>query len=246
MTAAASKAKPKADHEIVFHPPHWLKRIIGPFASRPRMLAGILVGLAVGVALAFIPNNLRVSTRALFAWDSGVAVFCISMLMVMAKADDRNMRVRACVQDEGQHFILGLVMVAAVVSIGAIARELSLAKADKDTIKLLRVGLAFFTVVASWFLVQLVFALHYAHEYYSPLPGKKGQISKGLVFPDDDTPDYWDFLYFAVVIGVASQTADVSFKTKSLRRVGTVHGVIAFTFNTVVLALTINLLAGLF
>ncbi|MFV4649264.1 DUF1345 domain-containing protein, partial [Mycobacterium tuberculosis] len=65
-------------------------------------------------------------------------------------------------------------------------------------------------------------------------------------FPDDDTPDYWDFLYFAVVLGVASQTADVSFKTKMLRRVGAVHGVVAFTFNTVVLALTINLLAGLF
>jgi len=108
------------------------------------------------------------------------------------------------------------------------------------------VALAFATVIASWFLVQLIFALHYAHEYYSPAPGHPERLAKGLVFPDDDTPDYWDFLYFAVVIGVASQTADVSFKTKALRRVGTVHGVIAFTFNTVVLALTINLLAGLF
>ena len=53
-------------------------------------------------------------------------------------------------------------------------------------------------------------------------------------------------MHFAVVIGVASQTADIAFQSKALRRIGTVHGVIAFTFNTVVLALTINLVAGLF
>jgi uncharacterized membrane protein len=246
MSSANPSDHHKPDHELVFHPPAWLKRIGGPLASRPRLVAGLLVGVLVGVALSVIPNHLRPSTRALFAWDAGVAVFCVSMLMVMAKANDRTMRVRACVQDEGQHVILGLVLVAAVISIGAIAKELSLAKADKDLVKVLRIGLAFATVIASWFLVQLIFALHYAHEYYSPAAGKSNEIAKGLVFPDDDTPDYWDFLYFSVVIGVASQTADVSFKTKALRRIGTVHGVTAFTFNTVVLALTINLLAGLF
>lgn len=229
----------------IFHPPLWFRRLLGPFATRPRLLAGIVVGILTGLALAFIPNALRPSTRFLLAWDAGVGWFCVGMLLVMAKADDKHMRVRACAQDEGQHFILGLVVVAAIISIGGIAKELSLAKTDHDLVKVLRVGLAFLTVMASWFLVQLIFALHYAHEYYMSKDGH-GPINKGLEFPDDDTPDYWDFLYFAVVLGVASQTADVSFKTKSLRRTGTVHGVIAFTFNTVVLALTINLLAGLF
>jgi uncharacterized membrane protein len=230
----------------IFHPPAWLKRIAGPFASRPRLMAAIGFGAVVGLGLAFIPNDLRPSTRFLIAWDAGVLCFIVSMLMVMAASDDCDMRVRAAVQDEGQHFILGLVLIAAVISIGGIAKELSLAKADHATVKVFRVGLAFLTVIASWFLVQLIFALHYAHEYYSPHPERPDDITKGLEFPDDDTPDYWDFLYFAVVLGVASQTADVSFKTKMLRRVGTVHGVVAFTFNTVVLALTINLLAGLF
>ena len=228
----------------VFHPPKWLKSVTGPFASRPRLLGGILMGLMVGVLLAVVPNDLRRSTRALLTWDAGAGWFCITMMYAMARSDDCDMRARAAVQDEGQHYILFLVLTAAIISIGAIAGELSLAKADHGLVKIARVGLAFVTVIASWFLVQLIFALHYAHQYYSS-DGKDG-IAGGLVFPDDDTPDYWDFLYFAVVIGVASQTADVSFQTKSLRRVGTVHGVIAFTFNTVVLALTINLLAGLF
>jgi uncharacterized membrane protein len=233
-------------HRRVFTPPAWLKRIAGPLATRPRLMAAIAVGVVTGVALSLVPNELRPSTRFLIAWDVGVLYFVVAMLLVMAASDDCDMRVRAAAQDEGQHFILGLVLVAAVISIGGIAKELSLAKTDHDLVKIFRVGLAFLTVIASWFLVQLVFALHYAHEYYSPHPDRPDEVTKGLQFPDDDTPDYWDFLYFAVVLGVASQTADVSFKTKMLRRIGTVHGVVAFTFNTVVLALTINLLAGLF
>lgn len=238
-----TQARPRVH---VFHPPAWLKRIAGPFATRPRLMAAVGVGVLVGLGLAFIPNALRPSTRFLIAWDAGVLSFIVSMLMVMAASDDCDMRVRAAAQDEGQHFILGLVLVAAVISIGAIAKELSLAKADPAAVKVFRIALAFLTVIVSWFLVQLIFALHYAHEYYSPHAERPDDITKGLAFPDDDTPDYWDFLYFAVVLGVASQTADVSFKTKMLRRVGAVHGVVAFTFNTVVLALTINLLAGLF
>ena len=105
-------------------------------------------------------------------------------------------------------------------------------------------ALVFATVAASWFMVQLIFALHYAHEYYAQ--GERGQDAGGLDFPGGEPPDYWDFLHFSIVIGVASQTADIAFTSKSLRRVGTVHGITAFVFNTVVLALTINLLAGLF
>ena len=112
--------------------------------------------------------------------------------------------------------------------------------------KPLRIAAAFATVAISWFVVQLAFALHYAHEYYMPVAGGSGEIAEGMDFKKDDVPDYWDFLHFSTVIGVASQTADVAFTAKKTRRVGTVHGVIAFTFNTVVVALTINLLAGLF
>jgi uncharacterized membrane protein len=236
---------PEEARRLVFHPPPWMRKVLGPFASRPRLVAAAGAGLLSAILFSIVPNDLRPSTRALLSWDIAAGCFCLSMLTAMAQSDDSTMRARAAVQDEGQHFILTLVLTAAIISIGAIAGELSLAKADHGAVRLARVGLAFATVVVSWFLVQLIFALHYAHEFYKPKPGGKGVVG-GLVFPDDDTPDYWDFLYFAVVIGVASQTADVSFKTKALRRVGTVHGVIAFTFNTVVLALTINLLAGLF
>ena len=102
--------------------------------------------------------------------------------------------------------------------------------------------------ILSWFVAQLIFALHYAHEYYELAHdgAEPPHLQEGLAFPGGEPPDYWDFLHFAVVIGVASQTADIAFTRKALRRIGTVQGVVAFTFNTVVLALTINLLASLF
>ena len=215
------------------------------FARRPHLIAAILTGAAVALGLSLIPNALRPSTRAVFAWDAALAVFIASTLKMMCECDETQIRGRAARHDEGQHFILILAVVAAFVSLLAIAAELSIAKGEHGVAKGLRVALAFGTVLASWMFVQMIFALHYAHEFYGEGGEGKGRRG-GLLFPGDDTPDYWDFLHFGAVIGVAAQTADVAFGSKPMRRTGTVHCLVAFVFNTVVLALTINLLAGLF
>lgn len=214
------------------------------FAARPRLVGAAAVGLAVWIALT-LASDLRASTRGILAWDLGCLSFIVGAVIGMAGQQSKDIQRRSKAQDEGRGFILALVLAAAIASVGAIALELSLAKTAHGLEKTVRIGLAFATVAISWFLVQLIFALHYAHEYYEP-SGKKDPIQRGLGFPQDDAPDYWDFLHFSVVIGVASQTADIAFTSKELRRIGTVHGVIAFLFNTVVLALTINLVAGLF
>ena len=220
--------------------------MLKPFINRPRLSSAVVVGLVLYAALGLVPE-LRWSTRAVFAWDAVMVVFIGSTLQMMRECDEDKIRWRAAREDEGQHYILALAVIAAAASIVAIAAELSLAKSEHGLIKALRIVLAFGTVLASWFFVQMVFALHYAHEYYGEGRGgeAKGQRG-GLAFPGDDTPDYWDFLHFGAIIGVAAQTADVAFTSKSMRRTGTVHGMVAFVFNTVVLALTINLLAGLF
>jgi uncharacterized membrane protein len=213
------------------------------------MTAAILLGVVVAVALNYVPNDLRWSTRTILSWDAAALCFIVLMTRMMCDCGIDRIQARAAAQDEGQGLTLGLSAVAALTSILAIAVELSLAKADHGFIKPLRVSLAFSTIAISWFFVHLIFALHYAHEYYAPetCPDQDGHAARGgLGFPGDEPPDYWDFVHFAVIIGVASQTADISFTAKPLRRIGTVHGVLSFVFNTVVLALTINLLAGLF
>ena len=221
------------------------RRMLGPFAARPRLLAAIGAGIAAWALLLLVPSDLSLTTSAILAWDVTCAVYIAAAVAMMRGADEHRIRSTAATQDQGQGVILALVIAAAAASIWVIAKELSAAKADVGLLKALRVALVFGTVAASWFMVQLVFALHYAHEYYAP-GNKPGADAGGLLFPGGEPPDYWDFLHFSIVIGVASQTADIAFTAKGLRRVGAVHGVTAFTFNTVVLALTINLLAGLF
>jgi len=220
-------------------------RFVQGLVSRPILTSALGVGLMAGVLFAFVPNPFTGNTRAIFAWDAGCLWFVLLMLRTMTNRHAVDIEQRAARQDEGRHFILGLVLVAAAASLTAVALELTIAKGAHGLEKILHVALAFVTVAISWFLVQLIFALHYAHEYYLPAVDGQG-CRKGLGFPDHEPPDYWDFVHFAVVIGVASQTADISFISKPMRRLGTVHGLIAFSFNTIVLALTINLLAGLF
>ena len=122
--------------------------------------------------------------------------------------------------------------------------ELSVAKGQPGAD--LRVALAAGTVVISWLFVQVAFAMHYAHVYYlaeDSCSTHQGGLDFGY---GAEEPDYWDFLHFAIVIGATSQTADIVFKSKLMRRVGTLHSVIAFGFNTAILATMINLAASLF
>jgi uncharacterized membrane protein len=214
------------------------------FTSRPVLLSAVGFGLLAGAALVLIPNPFEGVTRSILAWDLACAWFVVGALAEMKGANTDAISQRAARQDEGGHAILGVVVLAAMASLGAVAFELSQAKGGEGLEKTIRVFLAFVTVAVSWFMVQLVFALHYAHQFYRAGPDKKP--SAGLSFPGGEAPDYWDFLHFALIIGVANQTADIAFTCKSMRRTGTLHGVLAFLFNTIVLALTINLAASLF
>jgi uncharacterized membrane protein len=215
-----------------------IARALRMATSRPHLVSGAVVGILAWAALALVPE-FRWSTRSILAWDAGVLTFVVGMMIHMADKDPDAMRAASARQDEGQGLILTLVLVASIASLASVAAELGLAKNAQGLEKSARVALAAVTVAGSWFMVQLIFALHYAREYYSM--GRPG----GLAFPGKEDPDYWDFIHFAVVIGAAAQTADIAFTSKPLRRIGTLHSLIAFVFNTVVLALSINLLASL-
>lgn len=229
-------------------PKPWVQSILGPFAFRPRLMAAVALGLAAFALLSLGEPHMQWSLRAVISWDLLCSLFIALVLRQMQRQRSDDIRVRVAEQDEGQGLILLVVVVAVVASLIATGVELSMAKDDHGLFKSMRMGLVGLTVALSWFMVQIVFALHYAHEYYAPdrATPEEDDVIGGLKFPGDEPPDYWDFLHFAIVIGVASQTADIAFTSRRLRHIGTVHGLISFLFNTVVLALTINLAAGLF
>jgi len=160
----------------------------------------------------------------------------------MWRADVARIRRRAAEQDEGATFILLLSIVATFASLFAVVFALGGAKQGTQYGAASHVLLAIATILLSWTFVHTIFSFHYAHEYY----GERGdgQIG-GLHFPDDDKPDYRDFLYFSLVIGMTSQVSDVGISSKVIRRVASIHGVLSFFFNLVVLALTVNMVASL-
>ena len=153
------------------------------------------------------------------------------------------MRRRAARQDDSAIVILVLILIAIAMGFGTIFGVLGEAKKAAGVAKALQILLAAVTIVLSWLVTQVIFTFHYAHEFYRPAAA--GALARGLVFPEEEQPDYWDFFYFATSIGAASQTSDVLIRGRSLRRLVTLHAVISFFFNTMVLALAINIGASL-
>ena len=209
--------------------------------TRPRLFSSIMVGILVSL---FLPKDLASHgvTRAIVSWNVGTWLYLTLATRMMFWSSHEKIRSRAIVQDDGKFVVLGMVVIAAIVSIGAIVAELSVVKDMHGILRSAHVTLAVLTILSSWAFTQVMFALHYAHDFYI---AQENGSSGGLEFPGSTTPDYSDFLYFSCVIGTSGQTADVSFTSRSMRRTGLIHCVLAFFFNTTLVALTINIASGL-
>jgi len=209
--------------------------------ARPRLISSAVLGVATAVCL---PLDLaqQTVTRVILGWNVGTLAYLAMALRMMFGSSHERMRVRALRHDEGNTVVLVLVVVSAQMCLGAIVMELAVVKDLHGELRYAHMALAGLTIATSWAFTQAMFALHYAHDFYARvIRGDPG----GLEFPGGEPPDYGDFLYFACVIGTSAQTADVSFTSRQMRRTGLVHCVLAFFFNTTVLALTINIASGL-
>lgn len=211
-------------------PARRLPRILRIARLHPRLLMGAVI--AVGM-IALLPADWGLATKLISGWDAGVLFYLVLALVVVSRSDVAGIRKRAAEEDEGRFAILTLTTAAALSSLGAILAELGASKSPPH------LALAAATILLSWFFIQTIFALHYAHEYY----GHRGKGS-GLTFPGNQDPDYWDFVYFSLVIGMTSQVSDVAVTGKEIRRTVSAHGVVAFIFNTSLLALTVNIAAS--
>lgn len=227
-------------NNVLGHARHWF--LIRQIRARPRLFISSLVGLVVFI---LTPPSLAQHeiTRAILAWNAGALLYLTLSAHMMFWSTHERMRYRAHLADEGRIAVLVLVVLAVIVSLTAIVTELAVAKDMHGSLRYTHIALAALTIVSSWAFTHVMFAQHYAHDYYTALAqGKPG----GLEIPGETAPDYGDFLYFACVIGTSGQTADISFTSQSMRRIGTVHCVLAFFFNTTLLALTVNIASGLF
>ena len=203
---------------------------------RPRLLGSTLLAIVVFV---FLPGNWAMVSRLLVAWDVGVACYLVLAWTMAARSNTAKMQQRAAEEDETAVVFLILTLSASMISLAAIGIELfGIHEAGGE--EGFRLAIAGITILCSWFFVHTIYAIHYAHEYYGD-----GGERRGLAFPHDDKPDYWDFLYFSFSFGAAAQTSDVVVVSKRMRRLGLAHSILAFLFNTTILALAVNVGAGL-
>jgi len=209
-----------------------------------RLLVCALAGLACYLVL---PHGLALSARIAASWVFGVILFLVLTAFVIIAATPEYMRRRARQQDPRRSVIFAIILTGAAISFVALGFTLHKQPDETAFALALRMLLVGATIAASWTLVHTVFALHYAHHYYGdgPIPGPSDDRG-GLAFPGDLPPDYWDFLYFSFVVGMTCQVSDVQVTSRPMRRITLGHGVLSFFFNTVILALAINLLASSF
>ena len=213
-------------------------RILHLARRRVRLLIATAVMLLVFFA---IPGEMRQATRALIAWNAGAGCFLLLVGLMFTRSGVGGARAHAALEDENQWVVLLIAVFAAAAAVAAIVWELGPVKDMAGLAKAEHIGLVAATILTAWTFIHMMFALHYAGEYYAPGPGG---VRAGLRFPEEDEPAWDDFVYQAFVIGCACATADVNATSRAMRRVCFVHGVVAFFFNTIILALTINIAAG--
>jgi uncharacterized membrane protein len=204
--------------------------------ARPRLFLSILTGVALGVLLPVYFADIRGVTRLLVGWDVGIALYLALAYWMIAHSGASQTQRRSFQQDEGGFAILVGTIVAAAASVGAVFAWLE-AATRAETFAPRSLIFLFVTILLSWAFIHTMFALHYAHEFYSGRR-KKGV---GLIFPHDPKPDYWDFVYLAFSIGTSFEVSDVAITSKRIRRTVMVQGVVSFFFNVTLIALTVGL-----
>lgn len=176
--------------------------------------------------------------------DAVMAGFDLAALTFMASvvplisAKPETMRRNARANDANRELMLLLTGVVVLVILVAVGAALSQHGGPKASV----VALLLATLVIAWLFSNLIYAMHYAHDFY--LEGSNGKDGGGLEFPDTKEPTYWDFFYFAYTLGMTFQTSDVTIASRDMRRTALFHCMAAFLFNIGVLAFTINVLGG--
>ncbi|WP_421738238.1 DUF1345 domain-containing protein [Caulobacter sp.] len=206
-------------------------------SSHWRLLVGAAVGVAAWAGALWL--NAPRGVHVLLGWDTGAVAYLALTWRLFLRADEAEVRGRAAREDEGRSVLLLIVLGAIVASLVAVVDAMIAAKTAPDGAKAFIAASAGVTLVLSWLVLQSVFVLHYAHRHFGDGKGKGG-----IEFPGEAPSSYMDFAYLAFSVGATFQVSDNSILTSRLRRLVTAHAATAYFYNTAILALGINIIAG--
>lgn len=180
----------------------------------------------------------------IIAWSSFSLFMIIISWITFFTTTSKQLCIRAKEQDESRAITFLIVLISVCLSL--LGTLFLIQNTDEGLrSKQLHIIASLLSVVFSWILLHTIYTLRYAHLYYSVSLDNPKAHPSGLDFPETTEPDYLDFAYFAFIIGMTFQVSDVRVTSSVIRRFVLLHGLIAFVFNTIVVALTINIIAGL-
>ena len=207
----------------------------------------LLISLIVAATIFFIfKQKLSAPALVLVVWISFALSIIIMDWIILFSSHPREVKKIAKLQDSSRTFLFLFVASATVISLGAIIYLLKSTKGLPEVAKNEHILLAIAAVIVSWWLLHTIFTLRYAHLYYDTDTDDGGKrAGGGLDFPGKEEPDYLDFVYFSFVIGMTFQVSDVVITSRRIRRIALLHALMAFAFNTAILALSINVISGL-
>lgn len=203
--------------------------------ARPWLAICTAVFVSAGIVLTM--SGVKPASALLLSFDLGAFIYLCVLARMFNRVSADHMCRQAHGQDSGRRSTLCIAVALSVVVLVALSTELHAAKDGGAR----AMSMAALSIVLSWLFMNTMYALHYAHGYY----GDFGKQHEGLDFPGTKQPDYWDFVYFAFVIGMCFQVSDVQITSHILRRTALLHSVVAFFFNVFIIAISVNIAAGL-
>lgn len=211
-----------------------MARTIGNRIAPPRFVA-----YAAGLILVAAWAGWRSTSPLhdfLIGFDIVTALFLLSTIPLFRTTDPRVMARHATQNDANRTALLILSVAVSIVVLGALAQLVAGTGAYSKPLVIVTLALV-------WLFANIVYAIHYAHLYYRQGAAHGGH-SGGLSIPSTDTPDYFDFLHFALILGMTFQTADIDITSREIRHASTGHCLAAFIYNLGILAFSINMIAG--
>jgi uncharacterized membrane protein len=205
---------------------------------RFKILLVFLISFVVG--LIFYSLHWSNQESIIFAWLTFGGLYILEGIITMIRIPSKSIMLRAKEEDLGvwMQFIL-LVITCSIALIAIIFWN---SDNNSHFSKHSTINQIFFiaSVTLAWLVLHLSFTFRYAHMYYGDENEKYAKHARGLDFPGESHPDYFDFAYYSFTIGMTFQVSDVVIKSKGLRRLSLAHSMVAFLFNTILIAITIN------
>lgn len=205
--------------------------------------------LIISLLFAVLPffllnNNISLLLLAMASWIVFTMIFLVCSWIVIVKRTVPQIRKKAS-EDDGSVLFVNLMVLISSFAGMLIVLFIIISKDSTVRESVLFLPSCVLGMVLSWVMVHTIYVFHYAHEYYDSTDKNGNKYIGGLVFPEENEPDYLDFAYYSFGLGCTFQVADVNITSRKIRRLTTVHSLISFVLNTFVVALTINLIAGL-